>query len=324
MSALRYDRVFGGHKLLLFRTLIAGCLLLVSMRMARAQGYSLEVYTGLGTYGIVTAQPGNYTCNSHCTWSYPAGTSVTLLPTAPAGKTFLAWETCNGSFLSTSPIYTLSLNADQCVQAYFTVSSGPYTLTVYKGTPGLANGSISGTGGFSCGTSAGSASQSYPNGTVVTLTNSPASGWYFGYWEYDGVAYTNSTFTLTLDRDQLVQTVFIYSNLPPAVNITTPTNDARVTVCSMTPVSVAASDPNFGGSITNIQLFLNSVLVARGASSPLNYVVTNQAVPGDEHPFGRSGGQLRIDELVLPSLLYGQFSRDQPVAGIGHRADQRL
>ena len=271
-------RITGGRRLI--RMLGASCLLLVSMRMARAQGYSLEVYTGLGTYGIVTAQPGNNTCSSHCTWSYPAGTSITLLPTAPVGKTFLAWETCNGSFLSSSPIYNLTLNADQCVQAYFTASSGPYTLTVYKGTPGLANGSISGTGGFYCGPTAGSAGQSYANGTVVTLTNTPASGWCFGYWEYNGVAYTNSTFTLTLDRDQLVQTVFIHSNLPPAVSITTPTNNAPVTVCSMTPVSVTASDPNYGGSITNIQLFLNSVLVAHSASSPLNYVVTNQAVLG--------------------------------------------
>ena len=92
----------------LIRMLGVSCLLLVSMRMARAQDYSLEVYTGLGTYGILTAQPGNNTCSGHCTWSYPAGTSITLLPTAPVGKTFLAWEACNGSFLSTSPIYSLT------------------------------------------------------------------------------------------------------------------------------------------------------------------------------------------------------------------------
>src|SRR5664279_5770813 len=92
----------------LSRILGASCLLWVSVGMAGAQSYSLEVYTGLGTYGIVTAEPGNNTCSGHCTWSYPAGTSITLLPTAPVGKTFLAWETCNGSFLSTSLIYSLT------------------------------------------------------------------------------------------------------------------------------------------------------------------------------------------------------------------------
>ena len=116
------------------RTLVASCVWFALARTAFLQNYSLEVYTGLGTYGIVTAQPGNHTCSSICTWSYPAGTSITLLLTAPAGKAFLAWETCNESFLSSSPIYSLTLNAGQCVQAYFTASSGPYALTVYKGT----------------------------------------------------------------------------------------------------------------------------------------------------------------------------------------------
>jgi Big-like domain-containing protein/List-Bact-rpt repeat protein len=264
----------------IFRILALCSLLFGLTPSARAQNHSLEVFTGLGTYGIVTAEPGNYTCNSHCTWSYPAGAAISLLPTAPAGETFLAWETCTGTLLSYSSIYTLTLNSDQCVQAYFTVSSGPYTLTVYKGTPGLANGSITGTGGFSCSTTAGSASQAFASGTAVTLTNSPATGWSFAYWEYNGVDYTNAAFTVTMDRDQLVQAVFIHPNVPPAVSIITPTNNAGFSVCSKTPIVVTASDPNPGGAITNIQLFLNSALVARGASSPLSFVVTNEAVLG--------------------------------------------
>lgn len=251
--------------------------LFTGINQGTAQNYNLEVITGLGTYGIVTVEPGDHTCSSDCTWSYPSGTTLTLLPSAPAGKTFLGWETCNGSFLTANPVYSLTLNSSQCLQAYFTTSSGSYTLTVYKGVSGLTNGSITGTAGFLCASNVNTASQSYASGTVVTLTNNPASGWTFSYWETNGVIVNNSSpLKVTMNGDLIVQAIFVHSNIPPVVSITTPTNNTSFFVCSKTMVSVTASDVD--GSVTNVLLFLNSTLVAQSASSPLKYSITNEAL----------------------------------------------
>lgn len=247
----------------------------------RAQNYQLEVWThfGAGLNGTITVEPGDHTASSgFYDYYYSAGTPVSVLALAPSGATFNGWYNCFGSFLSGNPAYGLTLNGNQCVQAYFVSSSGPYVLTVYKGAPGLGNGVVSGTGGFYCGPSAGSASQSgIASGTVVWLTNNPSPGWFFAYWETNGVIVSNSSpLRVVMDRDQLVQAIFVHSNIPPVVNIVSSTNNAFVSVCSKTPVTVEASDSD--GSITNVELYINSVLVAQKGSSPLIYTITNEAL----------------------------------------------
>jgi hypothetical protein len=229
-------------------------------RASVAQNRTLEVWThfGGGPNGTITVQPGDHTClpsSSFCDYVFANGTTVTNFAWSPAGATFQGWKDCSGSSLSGNPVYSLTLNGDACVQAYFVNSAGPYTLTVYKGVPGLGNGSVSGPGGFFCGPNDGACSQPFASGTVVTLTNTPAPGWTFAYWETNGVVYSNNApLTLTLNGDRLVQAIFLHNNQPPAVSVIKPTNDAPVWVCAASRITASASDPD--GSVTRLEIFL--------------------------------------------------------------------
>src|SRR5579859_2963105 len=180
--------------------------------IASAQNVTLETWThfGAGPHGTVTVEPGDYTCppsTLFCDYSFTSGTIVTNLASAPPGAVFQSWQDCNGGVLSPNPVFSLAMNNNQCIQAYFVSSPGPYSLTVYKGTPGLGNGSISGSGGFLCNVNDGACSLGgLAAGTPVTLTNMPAPGWAFAYWETNGVVYSNTgPLTLTMNGDTLVQ-----------------------------------------------------------------------------------------------------------------------
>jgi uncharacterized repeat protein (TIGR02543 family) len=48
----------------------------------------------------------------------------------------------------------------------------------------------------------------YDEGTPVTISASPSSGWGFSYWIIDGATNTNSTVTLTMDRDHEAKAYF--------------------------------------------------------------------------------------------------------------------
>src|ERR1039458_7005361 len=178
-----------------------------------AQSYTLSIYAGNSDQqpapvptGTVSVQPNDNSCSSigsACQFSYSGGTTTTLLASAPRGFSFIEWfeldstTTYSGMVASTDPVYSLTMNVNRTFYASFvTNTSGNFTLTVYKGVPGLSNGTVTGTSGFSCGINAGTSSQAFANGTVVTLTNHPAAGWSFAHWEYGGAIYTGPTFTL--------------------------------------------------------------------------------------------------------------------------------
>lgn len=261
MLRMKMVTVAWGRRLLPFKLLAASCMLLLfGPRASIAQTRTLEVWThfGGGPNGTITVQPGAHTCptsSSFCDYLFPNGTTVTNFASAPAGASFQGWRDCSGSSLSGSPVYTFALNSDRCIQAYFVNSPGPYTLTVYKGVPGLGNGSVSGPAGFICGPNDGSCSQTFASGTVVTLTNTPAPGWAFAYWETNGVVYSNNApLTLTVNGDSLVQAIFVQNNQPPQVAIVAPTNDTAVWVCTPFPITATASDPD--GSVTKLEFFV--------------------------------------------------------------------
>ena len=237
--------------------------LLLCASEAFAQSLTLETWThfGAGPRGTVTVQPGDYSCAPEtlfCDYSFAKGTTVTNLASAPPGAVFQSWQDCNGSFLSPNPVFELVLNNNQCIQAYFINSPGPYSLTVYKGIPGLGNGSISGPAGVFCGVDSASCSYGgFPSGSIVTLTNTPAPGWSFAYWETNGVIYSNSgPLSLTLNGDTLVQAVFVQADKPPTVSIISPTNGALVWVCASSPVVAMASDPD--GWVSQLEIFMDS------------------------------------------------------------------
>lgn len=264
-----------------FLAVLLGLGPLLSGTVEAQSSFQLQVWThfGAGLSGTINIEPGDYILSSGFSgYSYAAGTTNTVFALPPAGATFNGWFDCSGGILTDHPAYSLTLDSDRCVQAYFVSSSGPYTLTVYKGAPGSGNGTISGTAGFYCAPDAGSASLgNYGSGAVVLLTNTPSPGWSFAYWETNGVIVPYSgPLQIVMDRDQLVQAIFTHNNLPPNVDIIGPSNNASFYVCSKTVLTAVASDPD--GYITNLELFVNGVLVAQDSTSPLNYTVTNEAL----------------------------------------------
>jgi len=89
---------------------------------------SVAVSSGGGT---ITSSPPGISCNTDytyagtdsCGYIFPAGTSVTLTATPSSGSTFTEWSgenlTSGPCGLSTTPTCTITMNADEYVQANF-------------------------------------------------------------------------------------------------------------------------------------------------------------------------------------------------------------
>jgi hypothetical protein len=173
------------------------------------------------------------------------------------------------------------------VAAMFTLTSCPndvtgetiYVITVMPDIPG---GSIS------------ASPASGPAGTTVTLSNTPASGYVFGYYIVNGVQITGNSFAL--DGNVTVSAVFNReSNLmipigSPSVILylnggTTPlVEDGRTNVGNTSPETYTVSIAN--GSYSQIIWYLNGRVVSRATDvsiilskqSPGVYLVTVEAV----------------------------------------------
>ena len=126
---------------------------------------------GTGT-GTVTSTPAGITCGADCAEAYAHGTVVTLTATAAAGSVFGSWSAaCPGG--------VLTMNTSKTCTATFNLT--PKTLTVTKA--GTGTGTVtSAPAGINCGADC---TEAYPDGTVVTLTATPAAGATFAGWSGD-------------------------------------------------------------------------------------------------------------------------------------------
>ena len=318
----------------IFLWLALVCAPLLFMPQAAVADFTLTIYAGNSDQqpspvptGIITVQPSNHVWSSSSSpgqFSYSAGQVVTLLPTAPKGCSFTNWHEIDsftpyfGSDFSTD-LYSTTLSGDRTFYAtFYTNASGFFNLTVYKGDTG--DGSVTGTANFSCGTADISAGQQFTSGAVVTLTNHPAAGWSFAYWEYAGNTYDTSTFTVTLDRDQLVQAIFVQASSAPVVNITDPANNTTNWACQQFYIATTATAQS--GVITNLEFFLGStngaLLGARTANAAtvtawlpwtstavgLNYVFIVRATDSQgaqtvSSPVGITIGLPPLNQLVI-------------------------
>ena len=135
--------------------------------------------TGSGS-GTISSTPAGIVCGSDCSEAYPSGTSVTLTATPAAGSTFAGWS---GDSDCADGVLTMSA-ARACSATFSAVTGTPapaYTLTV--STDGNGDGTVSSQpAGISCGNDC---SESYPAGTQVTLSATPAPGSRFFGWRGD-------------------------------------------------------------------------------------------------------------------------------------------
>jgi hypothetical protein len=156
--------------------------------------YTLAVTkTGSGT-GAVSSDIGGISCGASCSADYPTGTVVTLTATASSGSRFTGWSgACTGT---ASCIVTMS-QARNVTADFVTL----YSLTV--ATTGSGGGTVTGTG-INCGATC---SNTYDDGTVVTLTATAAAGSRFTGWS--GACTGTASCTLTMSQARYVTAGFV-------------------------------------------------------------------------------------------------------------------
>ena len=129
--------------------------------------------SGTGT-GTVTSIPAGISCGTTCAADFPIGSTVTLTAVAATGSTFTGWS--GGGCAGTGACIVV-MNADQTVTASF-AAPNTFTLTVTKS--GVGAGTVtSSPAGINCGTTC---VFTFPGGTSVSLTQTPATGSTFGGW----------------------------------------------------------------------------------------------------------------------------------------------
>lgn len=155
--------------------------------------------------GTVTSSPAGISCGNTCSAGFASGSAVTLTATAAAGSTFAGWS---GGGCSGTGTCTTTMATNQTVVATFNVALVLRTLTVTR--TGSGNGTVtSSPAGISCGAVC---TFNFADGTVVTLTATPAAGDTFGGWSGGGGGNNNcnnaATCTLTMDRTRSISARF--------------------------------------------------------------------------------------------------------------------
>jgi len=152
--------------------------------------HTLTLTMGGNGQGSVRPDVVGTLCGANC-WRYVEGSQINLTATAAPGSTFTAWS---------GDCPAVTMDTDKTCTAIFSVLP-TYTLTVTT----LGNGSVtSSPSGAACGTNCAS----YVSGTPVTLTATPAAGFFFKGWE-------GCNPPVMMDRDQQCTAVFTATSEPP-------------------------------------------------------------------------------------------------------------
>lgn len=149
--------------------------------------------------GTVTSSPAGINCGATCSASFTPGTPVTLTAAPAAGSTFGGW---GGACAGTTLTCAVTMDAAKSVTATFTASAVNNTLTVAKA--GTGTGTVtSSPAGIDCGTTCQFA---FPEGTLVTLTATPAGSTFTGW---TGACSGTGTCAVTMDAAKSVTATFV-------------------------------------------------------------------------------------------------------------------
>jgi hypothetical protein len=145
---------------------------------------TFTLQTSISGAGVLTTNPPG--------GIYDSNTVVTLTAAPAAHWVFNGWA---GDTNTTQNPLTLTMNASRNIQAIFTATAYPLTLSTPGGGSVTANGvSIS-------------PSTFYPTNSVVTLAATPSSGWTFLGWTGTVVS-TQTPLALTITQTNVIQGVF--------------------------------------------------------------------------------------------------------------------
>ena len=248
--------------------------------------------------GSVTSAPAGISCPGTCSHAYTSGTRVTLTAAPASGSTFAGWS---GGVCSGTGTCVVTISSDQSVTATFNTTPAPGQRTLTVTLTGTGSGSVSGTG-ISC---PGTCSHSYTQGTVVTLTATPASGSVFGGWSGGGCSGTATSCSVTMSSDQAVSGSFNPNTVVCAGAGHVPAIPAGYVVTEELVSYHGCGNNNAGGwNADRIQLAANGVVACIGGISkpgiPAGYVVTKELVS---------------DPGVWPKRRLGLERRPDPAGG---------
>lgn len=181
---------------------------LVKFSEAGSGPFTLSITKAGNGTGTVTSVPNGIICGVTCNAQFNAGTTITLTASPAADSIFAGW---NGGGCSGLGSCTVVLTANTSVTATFNPIPPPFTVTVTKG--GAGDGTVTSTpNGINCGAQC---TASFPAGTLVTLSATPAAGSVFGGWTGGCVA-PIPTGPCTVSAATAVTVTAIFNPIPPA------------------------------------------------------------------------------------------------------------
>ncbi|MFL5892598.1 MAG: InlB B-repeat-containing protein [Solirubrobacterales bacterium] len=193
-AAMRDHRPLRVHKPARARR---GLLKVTSKRPRSRPTYTLSIAVGGPGTGTVSG-PG-ISCPGDCSETYSYGTSVTLSANTVSGSSFGGWS---GACSGTGSSCQLSMKSNRSVGATFSPSTNSNdTLNVSVG--GSGNGAVTGPG-IDC---PGDCSQTYSDGTDVTLSAAAGSNSSFGGWS-GKCSGAGSSCNVTMTGDASVSATF--------------------------------------------------------------------------------------------------------------------
>jgi Divergent InlB B-repeat domain len=172
---------------------------------------TLTVVSAGSGRGTVTSSPAGIDCSSSCSASFGEGSVVTLTATPAAGSTFTGWS---GGGCSGTGACQVTMTAAESVTATFDAVP---TDTLAVSRSGTGSGSVtSSPDGIDCGSTC---SAPFGEGSVVTLTATPAAGSTFTGWSGGGCSGTGACH-VTLGSDTIVTATFTRLPAPPVPPVT--------------------------------------------------------------------------------------------------------
>jgi hypothetical protein len=239
---------------------------------------TLNVAAAGSGFGVVTANSGGLSCqmaganaSGTCIAQYDKGATVILTAAPAANSTFAGWS---GGCSGTATTCTITLNLTTNVQANFAGIPRQVTVTLVGSGGGIV---VSVPAGLSCtrsgGSTTGTCSASFSEGSALLLTATPAAQQFFGSWSGDCTG-TTTTCSTTVGSSLSVQAAFL---APRTVTITA-NGSGTGTVASLPP---------------GINCTVNAGVATGTCSAPFadGSSVTLTATPGTQQFFGAwSGG----------------------------------
>jgi hypothetical protein len=159
---------------------------------------SHNLSVSLSGSGTVTSSPSGISCGTTCSASFASGAQVTLTAAPASGANFSGWSgACSGTGSC-----VVTMNATESVTATFAQG---FTLSVSLSGSGTVTSNPS---GISCGSTC---SANFASGTLVTLSETPASGYNFTGWS--GACSGTGSCMVTMNSAASVSAAFTHPTL---------------------------------------------------------------------------------------------------------------